>query len=549
MSEKKKNFITVSKYRGAIYSAIMNSCLFSEDAYTSYLTALKNTFTNKSMLDHDSCLTEVAAAKMSGVSEEAVIPAANIFNIKLPELDLEPVKKLASLFLEEIKVVPKRLLIASILAGVLFASSNMINNHAMDNSGYRYFNDSAYHQQIKEINESILKEESVNLGYGIQKKTVSPYAEAAEGASMRRGIVKALSLANKDLSENSKESYASTIINVSKKFNLNPALVTGVIITESTGKSGQVSSVGASGLMQVMWSVHGPSLNKKFGYTSQDDLHDPVKGITAGCWILKGYIQRSKHDIKRGLGRYWGSMQNTKYYNKVMQWANVVQNGTGTGQYMRDFARAGFTAEEAEAVLNMSVILPEIGALNAAQIVLCIETFKPDISPERASYLAKFLIRHERVADGYLKYDEKNKDDIYDLAHKIGVDTDKERTLGWLTQRFAIITNPELHDNKEAYARQYAILLDKTNKALARLTDIPVEQMTAINALTRLSARLVTEDPEYYRPGDMITVGVVEEQTGKVIPISTIPEEESKAALIGVYPRTEYAETDDGLDI
>jgi len=102
------------------------------------------------------------------------------------------------------------------------------------------------------------------------------------------------------------------------KYRLPHGLVMGVLQTESNFKPTAVSSASARGLMQVMWKYHGALLQSQEIAQTESDLHNPEKGIAAGCLILSRYIQDEK-SLVGGLKRYYGELS----YNYV---SSVLSN-------------------------------------------------------------------------------------------------------------------------------------------------------------------------------------------------------------------------------
>ena len=96
----------------------------------------------------------------------------------------------------------------------------------------------------------------------------------------------------------------------SKRFNLSPELVLGVIAVESRFDHFAVSNVGAIGLMQVM-----PFWKEELG-RKEDNLLEIETNIRYGCAILRHYIDRYK-TLSSALGAYNGSLGRMKYPNKV----------------------------------------------------------------------------------------------------------------------------------------------------------------------------------------------------------------------------------------
>ncbi|WP_334139678.1 lytic transglycosylase domain-containing protein [Thermovirga lienii] len=90
------------------------------------------------------------------------------------------------------------------------------------------------------------------------------------------------------------------------KYKLPYSLIVGVMRTESNFNPKAVSKVNARGLMQVMWKYHSGLLQAN-GIMTEEDLHDPEKGIAAGCLVLSRYI-RAEKSVVGGLKRYYGAL-------------------------------------------------------------------------------------------------------------------------------------------------------------------------------------------------------------------------------------------------
>ena len=90
-----------------------------------------------------------------------------------------------------------------------------------------------------------------------------------------------------------------------------------VIHTESAFDRFAISSVGAQGYMQVM-----PFWKNEIG-RSEDNLTLAETNLRYGCTILSFYINKEKGNLTRGLARYNGSLGQTWYPEKVMNfWDN-----------------------------------------------------------------------------------------------------------------------------------------------------------------------------------------------------------------------------------
>lgn len=101
----------------------------------------------------------------------------------------------------------------------------------------------------------------------------------------------------------------SIITKASEKYNIPEALIYKVIETESYFNNDCVSSVGATGLMQIM-----PFNNSYLGIT---DATDPYQNIMGGVKLLKQYIDMYDGDVKLGLAAYNAGPGNVNKYNGV----------------------------------------------------------------------------------------------------------------------------------------------------------------------------------------------------------------------------------------
>ncbi|WP_241235019.1 lytic transglycosylase domain-containing protein [Amphritea opalescens] len=96
-----------------------------------------------------------------------------------------------------------------------------------------------------------------------------------------------------------------------ERVELPPALLLGVIHTESRFNRFAVSVVGAQGLMQIM-----PFWKKEIG-RNDDNLTNIKTNLRYGATILKHYLKRSKGNLTEALARYNGSYGKVWYPEKV----------------------------------------------------------------------------------------------------------------------------------------------------------------------------------------------------------------------------------------
>lgn len=115
--------------------------------------------------------------------------------------------------------------------------------------------------------------------------------------------------------------YDDIIQAAAQKWNVDPALIRGVIATESTGKPHAVSPKGATGLMQIE-----PSNYASLGIT---DPNDPKQNIMGGTQLLSQLLDRYG-DVQTALTHYvggddpknWGP-QTAAYPQKVLTAAGI----------------------------------------------------------------------------------------------------------------------------------------------------------------------------------------------------------------------------------
>lgn len=104
--------------------------------------------------------------------------------------------------------------------------------------------------------------------------------------------------------EAEKEQLAAVIFEECDRYNYDPMLIMAVILTESTFKKGQVSHVGARGIMQLMPTT-GEDLAVRSGldWSGTEQLFDPVTNVRLGTLHLFEQILKFK-DVKRGIIAY-----------------------------------------------------------------------------------------------------------------------------------------------------------------------------------------------------------------------------------------------------
>lgn len=133
--------------------------------------------------------------------------------------------------------------------------------------------------------------------------------EAAFGAPE---IARFLRQANSALSDTDVRRTVSAVLRYSRKYRLDPMLVTQVIWVESGARPWVRSPLGAVGLMQVMPHMAAP-------LKLSGSLASIESNVEAGCWILADNIRRLGEED--GISAYfWGSdIRSVGYLHRVQK--------------------------------------------------------------------------------------------------------------------------------------------------------------------------------------------------------------------------------------
>jgi soluble lytic murein transglycosylase-like protein len=125
-------------------------------------------------------------------------------------------------------------------------------------------------------------------------------ARAEAGAGFGAAEVAAtLARANRELAPAEVERIASAVIRYSRKYAIDPVLVTAVLLVESSARPWARSPKGAIGLMQIMPHVILPSM-------VAGNLATIESNIEGGCFVLADNIRRLGE--ADGISAYfWGS--------------------------------------------------------------------------------------------------------------------------------------------------------------------------------------------------------------------------------------------------
>lgn len=125
---------------------------------------------------------------------------------------------------------------------------------------------------------------------------------------------------------NAMNNHYDDFLAASDEFGVDPHLLMAIAAVESTGmhyRDGQVvqnAASGATGLMQVVWSVNGSGLSSDLGM-SEHDLLDPTQNIRAGAYILAREMRDAGYDVRVGLQSYHSGISYSTYIRNSDQFS------------------------------------------------------------------------------------------------------------------------------------------------------------------------------------------------------------------------------------
>lgn len=412
-------------YDGELYCGIIYTCcraaMGNLHGAISFFDAFSQKYSNlvsACKYPASRCFTEINAARFDAknikgttlpmintICGKAASALSHVLNISLPIGAERKLDEKTDDFLKWITKNPKKLAVAAVAAGILSASAGHIMP-APNMWGLLYYDadepvlqQEAYGERISRILRSVRT---------IHEKP-SVFSEKETESDMIRAVGTVLNRANSSLSADLCEKYASAIVEAGKKTGVEPGLITGIILAESTGRHVAKSNAGAAGLMQVMWSVWGRVLPLHFPeIKSRDDLFDPHKNIKAGTWIIKGYLNKSGGDVKHALSRYRGG-HSSAYYKKIMKYAKEVKRERSLSAGIRrekalSAERVRLTEYVSALTEKERVFLSEAAALwrngpelSKIEIALLVCTNFPDYSAHEVFEHTKNIYRLEHL--------------------------------------------------------------------------------------------------------------------------------------------------------
>lgn len=98
--------------------------------------------------------------------------------------------------------------------------------------------------------------------------------------------------------------YEDLIVKYSKQYDIDPALIAGIIYSESHFNAGAASHAGAQGLMQIMPAT-GQAIATRIGEPF-GDLLDAETSIRYGTYYIKSLVDKYNGDVDAALAAYNG---------------------------------------------------------------------------------------------------------------------------------------------------------------------------------------------------------------------------------------------------
>lgn len=115
--------------------------------------------------------------------------------------------------------------------------------------------------------------------------------------------------------------YKSEVLEMSKKYNLEPALIYAIIKTESNFDPNAVSSKDAMGLMQLTKDTHYFVISKlNIGERPVNDLFDPKFNIESGSFFIS-FLIKDFEDLNTALAAYNAGRGNVKKWLSDSQYS------------------------------------------------------------------------------------------------------------------------------------------------------------------------------------------------------------------------------------
>lgn len=159
------------------------------------------------------------------------------------------------------------------------------------------------------------------------KKSTSRSSSSKEHAAKLNAISSTFRFYNKNLSKSTTDAYAKFVLEAASRYKIDPGLICGLIIKESTVNANARSRSGALGLMQILWRVHHAAIKGQFPHiTTQRAIMEPRNNIIVGTWLYAKYLKNARGNERAALTSYLGNRNSGRYIKQIYSFRNTYRS-------------------------------------------------------------------------------------------------------------------------------------------------------------------------------------------------------------------------------
>lgn len=187
----------------------------------------------------------------------------------------------------------------------------------------------------KEINSSV-ESSTQNRNHHAQRKQIAEnLTNSFEIALGKKEIKKEYKIAKTGSEKEDK--YDDIILEVSRKYNLDPNLIKAIIKKESTFNPKAISHAKAKGLMQLT-SITIEEIKRVFGYQVKDPF-DPRQNIEGGSMYLSFLLKRYNGKLDLALAAYNAGPGEVRRAKGIPQKKETIEYVKKVKQYYQEYTK------------------------------------------------------------------------------------------------------------------------------------------------------------------------------------------------------------------
>jgi len=163
---------------------------------------------------------------------------------------------------------------------------------------------------------------------GVIKTIHTPTAQQGlidDTATVRHMMYIIRSHINPSITVSGAAQIANAVMSASRRFDLDPYLILGVIYAESNAYAWAING-GSLGLMQVMPKWWDGELRKRGIIKKRDDYFNIEPAVMAGSFVLHLCMDRARGDVRKALDYYTGKA-GSRYAGRVFTIVNLKNGG------------------------------------------------------------------------------------------------------------------------------------------------------------------------------------------------------------------------------